>query len=140
MNRSRIRRIGILCAGVLVLAVLATMAGQATLGPPERALTQAQPRERGRVVGGLKTYRDPVTGERRSPPPGLPAPALSASERRALSRSHEGLVAVAGQTSAGGTRVDLQGRFLNHVVASVGVDGTVSMGCLDDPPDALRGK
>ena len=61
----------------------ASAAGDAAVTPPG--------------VGGLRRYRDPVTGERRSPPPGLAPAALSAAERRALSRSHEGLVEVPGR-------------------------------------------
>ncbi len=149
MDRSRgethVRLALAVCAGVLALAALGVFAEST---PPaselERASARTEPTQSPRAipptVGGLKTYRDPVTGERRSPPPGLPAPRLSVSERRALRRSHEGLVAVSGQTPAGGTRVDLQGRFLSNVVARVGADGTASMGCLDDLPDALRGK
>ena len=147
MDRSRMRRqLGpalTACAGVLALAALVALTEST---PPASALERAstEPMLSTRAIppagGGLKTYRDPVTGERRAPPPGLPAPALTASERRGLSRSHEGLVAVSGQTPAGGTRVDLQGRFLSNVVARVGADGTASMGCLNDLPDSLRGK
>ena len=149
MDRSRrethVRRAVTVFSGVLALAALVAFAGST---PPaselERVSARTEPTLSTRAIapaeGGLKTYRDPVTGERRSPPPSLPAAALTASERRGLSRSHAGLVAVPGPTPAGGTRVDLQGRFLSHVVARVGADGTASMGCLNDLPEALRAR
>ena len=83
-------------------------------------------------VGGMKAYRDPVTGERVGPPPRAVHP--SAPQPSALSRSHTGLEVVPTGTAAGGVRVDLQGRFRSSVVATKRPDGSVSVRCLDKPP------
>ncbi len=149
MDRSQKRRqLGAaltVCAGVLALAALMAFA-EAT--PPaselERASARTEPtlstRAIAPAVGGLKTYRDPVTGERRSPPRAIPLEALDARQRNALSRSHVGLVEQAGPSSAGGVHVDLQGRFRSAVVVTKQLDGSFATRCLDQLPDAMRGE
>ena len=133
------------CAGVLALAALVAFAEST---PPaselERASARTEPTLSTRAippgVGGLKTYRDPVTGERRSPPRAIPLEALDARQRNALSRSHLGLVEQAGPSPAGGVRVDLQGRFRSAVVVTKQPDASCATECQDQVPDAMRGE
>ena len=132
------------CAGVLALAALVALAEST---PPaaselERASVRTEPTLSTRAippgVGGLKTYRDPVTGERRSPPRAIPLEVLDARQRTALSRSHLGLVEQAGVSPAGGVHVELQGRFRSAVVVTKQPDGSFATRCLDQLPDAMR--
>ena len=133
------------CAGVLALTALIALAEST---PPaselERASAPAEPTPSTRAispaVGGLKTYRDPVTGERRSPPRAIPLEALDARQRNSLSRSHVGLVEEAGPSSAGGVHVDLQGRFRSAVVVTKQPDGSFATRCLDLLPHGMRGE
>ena len=133
------------CAGVLALAALMALAEST---PPaselERAGARTGPTPSTRAiasaVGGLKTYRDPVTGERRAPPRAIPLEALDARQRNSLSRSHVGLVEEAGPSSAGGVHVDLQGRFRSAVVVTKQPDGSFATRCLDLLPHGMRGE
>ncbi len=133
------------CAGVLALAALVAFAEST---PPASELEGAGARTEPTLstraippsVGGLKTYRDPVTGERRSPPRAIPLEALDARQRNAFSRSDAGLVEEPGPTVAGGVHVDLQGRFRSAVVVTKQPDGSFVTECLDQLPDATLGK
>ncbi len=133
------------CAGVLALAALVAFAEST---PPaselERASARTEPTLSTQAIppggGGLKTYRDPVTGARRSPPRAMPLEALDARQRNAFSRSDAGLVEEPGPTVAGGVHVDLQGRFRSAVVITKQPDGSFSTRCLDQLPHAMRGK
>jgi hypothetical protein len=129
----------LLGAGAVLLAALLAVATQSPLGKERDATASAgtpasasqdvtpQP------VGGMKAYRDPVTGERVGPPPAAVPP--SAPQPSALSRSHTGLEAVPTGTAAGGFRVDLHGRFRSSLVATKRPDGTVSTRCVHVLPD-----
>ena len=129
----------LLGAGGLLLAALVAVAMQspfdtergatASAGTSASASQDAFPPG----VGGMKAYRDPVTGERVGPPPRAVPP--SAPQPSALSRSQVGLEAVPGETAAGGIRVDLKGRFRTAVVATKRPDGTVSTRCVHELPD-----
>ena len=108
----------------------------------DRASSQAEPTLSSRAlspgVGGLKIYLDPVTGERRSPPPGVTFPALTPAEQNARSHSHEGLEEVQGANPEDGFMVDLKGRFSSAVVSTRQPDGSFSTRCLGELPDAMR--
>ena len=129
----------LLGAGLVLLAALVAVATQSPLdterdatasaGTPDSASQDVTPR----AVGGMKAYRDPVTGERVGPPRGAVPP--SAPQPSALSRSQVGLEAVPGQTAAGGIRVDLKGRFRSSLVAKKQPDGTISTRCVHEQPD-----
>jgi hypothetical protein len=129
----------LLAASVLLLAALVAVATQSPLdaeqgatasaGTPDSASQDVTPR----AVGGMKAYRDPVTGERVGPPPVALPP--SAPQPSALSRSHTGLEVVPTGTAAGGFRVDLKGRFRSSLVATKQPDGTVSTRCVHELPD-----
>ena len=149
MDRSRrethARRTLIVCAGALALAALVAIAGEAPsvseADPPGgQAEAAVSPKVIPPGVGGLKTYRDPVTGERRSPPRAIPLEALDARQRNAFSRSDAGLVEEPGPSAAGGVHVDLQGRFRSAVVITRQPDGSFSTRCLDELPRAMRGQ
>ena len=61
-----------------------------------------------------------------SSPPGLDAQASTTSQE-AYSTSHEGLVETPSPVPGGGVMVDLQGRFLSPLTATVGADGKIEM-------------
>jgi hypothetical protein len=133
----------LLGASVVVLAALVAVATQSPLdinngrGPEASASAGTPPSASQDVlpagVGGMKAYRDPVTGERVGPPPGPVPP--SVPQPSALSRSQVGLEVVPTGTAAGGVRVDLQGRFRSSLVATKRPDGTVSTRCVYELPD-----
>jgi hypothetical protein len=128
----------------MLLAALVAVATQSPLDP-ERVNTapsagtsaSASQEVLPHAVGGMKAYRDPVTGERVGPPP--PALPPSVPQLSALSRSQTGLEVVPTGTAAGGFRVNLQGRFRSAVVATKQPDGTLSTRCVHELPD-IRGE
>ena len=81
-------------------------------------------------AAGMKVHIDPATGNiLPTPPQGAPAGAitLSTSERNAFSKSSDGLVETPSSGPAGGSKVDLRGRFQSPLIATVGPDGKVEM-------------
>ncbi|MDH3465806.1 MAG: hypothetical protein OES26_07840 [Gammaproteobacteria bacterium] len=81
-------------------------------------------------VAAKRVYVDPQSGRLlSSPPPGVPVLALSAKERQMISRSHAGLYEEV--LPNGAIMMNLQGRFRNFAVASVG-DTTRHMSCVGD--------
>ena len=82
------------------------------------------------AAAGIRVYRDPKTGKFGVPPTGSAARRLSPPLQSALSRSDEDLEEVYSDTPAGGVVVDLRGRFLAPVVATLDADGKVSVRCL----------
>ena len=77
---------------------------------------------------GLRVYKDPQTGDFTQPP--VDASTTTAPPERSFSRSHEGLTAVYSDVPGGGIRLDLQGRFRSHFIATKDADGKVSIHCL----------
>ena len=133
----------LLGASVVVLAALVAVAAQSPLDTERDATASAGTSDLAsqdvtpRGVGGMKAYRDPVTGERVGPPREAVPP--SVVQPSALSRSHTGLEVVPTGTAAGGFRVDLKGRFRSSLVATKQPDGTVSTRCVHALPD-IRGE
>ena len=84
---------------------------------------------------GLQIYRDPQTGQIGPPPPGARPLELSPAERRMLSHSEEGLPPPR-VLPGGGVALDLQGRFRNMAVGTVGSNGQAAVGCADTPEQA----
>lgn len=83
-------------------------------------------------AAGMRVYKDPQTGEFTDPPPPTTAPV-----ERPLNRSHEGLVATPNTAVPnGGVKLDLQGRFRSHSIATKDADGNISVRCVpeNDPP------
>jgi hypothetical protein len=81
-----------------------------------------------RHASGIVIYLDPQTGQLlKEPTPGSVPLQLSPSVQRALSTSHQGLVAVPGSVPGGGVKVDLQGRFRSPLIGATGADGTVGI-------------
>ena len=81
-------------------------------------------------AAGMRVHIDPATGAiQATPPQGAPAGALSLSpaERAAFSKSSDGLVETPSAGPAGGSKVDLRGRFRSPLVATVGPDGKIEM-------------
>jgi hypothetical protein len=78
----------------------------------------------------MRVYKDPQTGEiTGTPPPASPPPPMEQS----FNRSHEGLVAVPNTAvPGGGVKVDLQGRFRSHFIATKDAEGNVSVYCLPE--------
>jgi len=83
---------------------------------------------------GMRVYRDPQTGRLGPPPPGVQPPGLSAAELRILNRSDQGLQLRT--LPRGGVAVDLQGRYQNMAVATVGADGQAAVNCVLTPEQA----
>ncbi len=136
-------RVGLpLCATAVLLAAVVAIATEDPRDDAKQPSVSDASAEADRAPGitGLKTYRDPVTGSRRSPPAGLFVPALTPAERNARSRSHEGLVLVQGATPEDGVMVDLRGRFRSSLVSVRQPDGSYAMKCLDEVPHVARGE
>jgi hypothetical protein len=74
---------------------------------------------------------DPGSSERVAAPA---ASAVAPAPADPLRFSSEGLTAVA--MPGGGVTVDLEGRFKHYLVAHKGPDGTLHMGCTQDPDGA----
>ena len=73
---------------------------------------------------GMVIYRDPATGEVVPPPPGVvPAPTA------APAAPSSPLIERPGTTRAGGSLVDLHGRFRNRVTVTKGADGRMQSRC-----------
>jgi hypothetical protein len=147
-----LRALGVVAA---VTAVLASPAGSAPRdlvshgAEPHRVLSAAAPAPRGPARGrgaqerrvavarrapaagsaGVRVAIDPETGEL-----GLPSPeqarALSAAEATALSRSSVGLHQVF--FPDGTVMIDLQGRFMDYLVARRDASGRLRVGCAND--------
>ena len=83
---------------------------------------------------GMRVYRDPATGQLGPPPPGVQLPGLSATELRMLNRSDQGLKPRS--LPGGGVAIDLQGRYQNMSMATLGEDGVAAMNCAATPAQA----
>jgi hypothetical protein len=85
---------------------------------------------------GQRVYIDPTTGRFIEPPPDVQAAEALATQADPLtlemSTSDVGLVET--PLAGGGSTVDLQGRFRNALVATVGSDGKVTIGHLPIKP------
>ena len=131
--------IAVLLAAVVAILTEEPRGAEAQPSVPVAAAASADP-----IISpgsaGLKTYRDPVTGERRAPVPGVVIPALTPAQRNARSRSHEGLQQVQGATPGGGVMVDLKGRFRSTTLSVRQSNGTYTVRCLDQVPHAPRGE
>lgn len=86
------------------------------------------------AVPGLRVYRNPQTGQLGPPPPGIQPPDLTAAEKRMLNRSDRGLQSR--KLPGGGVAIDLQGRYRNMAVATVGTDGQAEVNCEVTPEQA----
>jgi len=84
---------------------------------------------------GLQVYRDPQSGRIGPPPPGAKPLELSPAEQNMLSHSEEGLPAPRA-LPGGGEAIDLQGRFRNMAVATVGTGGQPTVSCAETPARA----
>lgn len=125
--------------GPIVMLVAAICAGCASQGtspaldtsqaasaePPSAHTSPAPDR-----AAGMRVYKDPRTGEiTGTPPPASPPPPVEQS----FHRSHEGLVAVPNTAvPGGGVKVDLQGRFRSHFIATKDAEGNVSVHCVPE--------
>ncbi|MEN8108884.1 MAG: hypothetical protein ABFS22_12885 [Pseudomonadota bacterium] len=83
---------------------------------------------------GMRVYRDPQTGQLGPPPSGVVPHGLTTSEQHMLSRSDQGLQQRTLQS--GGVAIDLQGRFRNMAVATVGAGGQAAVNCALTPAQA----
>lgn len=83
---------------------------------------------------GMRVYRDPLTGRLGPLPTGVVPPGLTISEQRMLSRSDQGLKSR--MLPSGGVAIDLQGRYRNMSMATVGSDGHATVNCTITPAEA----
>jgi hypothetical protein len=83
---------------------------------------------------GMRVYRDPQTGRIGPLPTGIAPPGITLSEQRMLSRTDQGLKSRTVQS--GGIAIDLQGRYRNMSVATVGSDGQATVNCTITPAEA----
>jgi hypothetical protein len=83
---------------------------------------------------GMRVFRDPQTGRLGPSPPGFAPLGLTTAEQRMLSRSDQGLRPRT--LPGGGVAVDLQGRYRNMAVATVGADGQPAVNCALTPAQA----
>lgn len=80
---------------------------------------------------GVRVYKDPLTGEFAQS--SSADTATAASVARSFSRSHAGLVEVLNtEVQGGGVKMDLQGRFRSHFLATKDADGKLSIHCLPE--------
>jgi len=128
---------GITLAAFLLLHAGSASAGEGgdetVSGDVPAALTE-KPARAPVAVQGMRVYRDPQTGRLGPPPPGITPPGLTNAEQRMLSRSDQGLRPRT--LPGGGVAVDLQGRFRNMAVATVGADGQAVVNCELTPAQA----
>lgn len=87
---------------------------------------------------GRRVHIDPTTGRIGAGPPSVPA--IAAGGANALSTSGEGLPETPGTTRGGGIKIDVQGRFRNVVVATLGQDGKLTTRCLSEADPAVKAK
>lgn len=86
-----------------------------------------------RATSGYLIHIDPVTRAPQKEPAAIPTADLPAALRNAISTSGEGLVEEPNRT-AGGTMVNLQGRFQSLQAAAIDAKGRLSVQCLSDHP------
>lgn len=128
---------GITLAAMLVMhtsLVRAEEGGEATLSAGMRASSQESAQQDPIAAQGMRVYRDPQTGQLGPPPPGVQPPGLSVAERQMLNRSDRGLQERT--LPRGGIAVDLQGRYQNMAIATVGADGQSEVNCELTPDQA----
>ena len=120
-----------------VMVVFAGMlcAGCASSGvSPASSPSETSPAMAGPLVGahaGVRVYKDPQTGEFAQP--SSTDTSIAASVARSFSRSHVGLVEVLNtEVLGGGVKMDLQGRFRSHFIATKDADGKVSVRCVPE--------
>lgn len=110
-----------LAAGV-ALAMLASSSFAA-----DAPAQQSRKPESAQSQDAMRVYRDPATGALSSQPAGEQQAADSTASESRFSDSSEGLTEK--RHSSGMVSVDLQGRFESTMVAKVGADGTLTIGC-----------
>jgi hypothetical protein len=84
---------------------------------------------------GLRVHIDPATGKPFTPPAAERAVPAGSWLERAMSSSGAGLEEV--RLPNGAVRVNLQGRFMNALFATIGPDGKLVVG--HEPPASLAG-
>lgn len=82
----------------------------------------------------IRVYRDPQTGRLGPRPAGVAPLGLTISEQRMLSRSDQGLKSRT--LPRGGVAIDLQGRFRNMSIATIGSDEQAAVNCVITPDEA----
>jgi hypothetical protein len=128
---------GISLTALLVLHTGSIRAGEEEGSPifsGESALLKERSAQIPVATQGMRVYRDPQTGQLGPLPAGVVPPGLTISEQRMLSRSDQGLKSRT--LPSGGVAIDLQGRYRNMSVATVGSDGQATVNCAITPAEA----
>lgn len=87
------------------------------------------------AVSGMLIHVDPKTGHiLKQPAPGTVPLQLTPQMLNTLSTSGKGLVAVPNNVPGGGVRIDLQGRFMSPLFATVGPDGELRIRHMHEMP------
>src|SRR5438552_11139750 len=145
MRGVRVGSLGVLWMGACILPVAGTACSRDEIQPPALGnaspalpVTAAAPRTAGaaRPVGavgenGLVAYKDPVTGALGSRPANVARVVPDPKTAAAVSTAHTGLFEV--PSPAGGTMVDLQGRFQSAITVEVTAGGRVVGGDCGGP-------
>ena len=108
--------------------------GEAPVSSGVPAVPSDRPDQAPVAAQGIRVYRDPQTGRLGPPPVGVVPHGLTIAEQRMLSRSDQGLQP---RTLPGGAvAVDLQGRYRNMAVATVGANEKAAVNCMLTPEQA----
>jgi len=83
----------------------------------------------------VRVYRDPQTGRLGPLPAGVVPPGLTISEQQMLSRSDQGLKSRT--LPRGGVAIDLQGRYRNMSIATIGSGEQATVNCVITPGEAV---
>jgi hypothetical protein len=125
MQRGKARIAQILCLLALLTAPLTSQGEPLTVG---NKAVQEQSSQR----SAMQVYKDPATGQLKTPPAIAAHPEQAKALQRALSTSAEGLVAR--PSLGGGIRVHLQGRFRHTATVTRDANGALSVQCDNHMP------
>ncbi len=113
----------------LALSAPIASAGEATESPSQLS-PQTQPNRAAQLSGGSAGMRvriDPDTGQFKNPSADAPPTKLPPAHANAFSTSSRGLSQQPSPTPGGGVMVDVQGRFLSPLTATLSPEGKLTI-------------
>lgn len=87
-----------------------------------------------RAQGGMRVYKDPVTGEFKDPPPET-AQQIPIPTQKVITEAQEPPTVKESSVPGGGIEVDLKGRFHRYITATKDADGRVKIQCNPTPQE-----